>query len=608
MCGIAGILSFNSKVEKTQIKQLTDVLAHRGPDGEGQWVNVKSNIGLGHRRLSIIDLSENASQPMHYADGRYTISYNGEIYNYLELKLFLQNKGFVFKTESDTEVLLAMYHYKGVDFLKDLDGMFAFAIWDEQEQELFCARDRFGEKPFFYSLDQNRFVFGSEIKALWKADIKKKIQNSFIYNYLLFGTVEDINLPEQTIYNGVYKLEPGHFLKINAQAKLYKEQYWKVDLEHTNKDISIEKAKEQFLDLFTESVKLRLRSDVTVGSSLSGGLDSSSIVTMIDRIKGSRQEQKTFSARFKDFAKDEGYYIQKVLENAQNVKGFEVFPTEDSLIKNWNKIVHHQDEPFGSFSIAAQYEVMALAKQNQVTVLLDGQGADELMAGYSPYFNTYYSQLNKANKALYKKELKAFEELNAKAFGKLGFKTKFRQSNKALFNYVGGLKRSYTKATHDYFVGLNPEIVKDNKREKPPIASFTTLKEHLYYSSFIKGLPELLRYADRNAMASSVEVRLPFLSHKLVEFLFSLPDHMLIYNAWTKYILRSSMEDILPDEITWRKDKIGYEPPQNQWVENVYYKERIASSIETLKQEKIIDKVCPDLHWRYMMLSEYLKN
>ena len=572
MCGIAGILSYKTKPELNQLKLMTDELIHRGPDGEGQWINEKANIGLGHRRLSIIDLSQAGAQPMHYANNRYTISFNGEIYNYIELKQELIKKGYQFKTQTDTEVLLALYDAEKENCLKKIDGMFAFAIWDEKEQILFCARDRFGEKPFFYYHDNDRFVFASEIKALWKAGINKKIKESFIYNYLLFGTTEDINRPTETIYENINKLEPATFIKVNLSGKIIKEKYWQIDLSKQNNTVNIDEAKEQFLSLFTNSIKNRLRSDVAVGSSLSGGLDSSSIVCLINEIKGQEQEQKTFSARFKDFEKDEGYFIKKVLETRKNIKSFDVYPDENSLIDNWKNIVYYQDEPFGSFSIAAQYEVMQLAKRNNVTVLLDGQGADELMAGYHPYFETYYNSLYKKDKALYGKEISAYRMLYNKEFANPNLKTNLLQKNKKLYSFLSKKRRKIISSNNDYFVGINPDIVAENKGKEPPIAQFTSLKEHLYYSTFTKGLSELLRYADRNSMAHSVEVRLPFLNYKLVEFIFSLPEDMLINKAWTKFILRYSMQEILPKEITWRKDKIGYEPPQNKWINNAFFK------------------------------------
>ena len=606
MCGISGILSFNNTVNITDIKKMTDVLYHRGPDGEGQWLNDKQNVGLGHRRLSIIDLSEAGHQPMHYANKRYTITFNGEIYNYIELKRTLVKKGYQFKSNTDTEVLLALYDLKKSACFNDIDGMFAFAIWDNQEQKLFCARDRFGEKPFYYYKDDNKFVFASEIKALWEAGIEKSVNNKFVYDYLLFGTIQDINDLKSSFYQNIYNLEPAHYLEIDKPGNLKIEQYWKIDYQNINYSISIADAKEQFLSLFTDSIKKRLRSDVPVGSSLSGGLDSSSIVSIIGKIKGENQIQKTFSARFKNFSKDEGSFINKVLEHTKNVNGYNVFPDENSVLNNLEKIIYHQDEPFGSFSIAAQYEVMQLAKQNNVTVLLDGQGADEYLAGYEMYYNSYYNQLHKENKSLYNKEIKAYNDLTNKTFTPPNFSTIVKSFSEAAYQKLAHFRRKNIASDSSYFLGIHPDIVSQYKSHKNPIYKPANLKDHLHSSSTQKGLNELLRYADRNSMAHSLEVRLPFLNHQLVEFTFSLPGNFLIHNAWTKYILRTSMEHILPNEITWRKDKIGYEPPQEKWLKSKIFNDMVGDAISKLKTKQIIKTSNSQLNWKYLMIASYI--
>src|SRR5258705_5394317 len=232
MCGIAGILSFEGSVEQTHLKKMTDAIMHRGPDGEGFWTNQKRNIGFGHRRLSSIDLSRTGNQPMHYANARYTIIYNGEIYNYVELKEFLLQKNYTFHSTSDTEVLLALYDLKKEKALSDLDGMFAFAIWDEKEKNLFCARDRFGEKPFYYFKDKNFFAFASEIKALFQLDVPRVIDMKHVYNYLLYGTSENMHEPYTTFFKGVHQLEASHYFTLSADGKMTKKRYWDLDYEN----------------------------------------------------------------------------------------------------------------------------------------------------------------------------------------------------------------------------------------------------------------------------------------------------------------------------------------------------------------------------------------
>lgn len=603
MCGIAGLLSFDHKVDSTSIRNMISKLHHRGPDGDGVWLNEAKQIGLGHKRLSIIDLTETGKQPMHYANNRYTITFNGEIYNYLELKDQLLKKGYTFRSNSDTEVILALYDLKKEKALQEIDGMFAFAIWDEQEQILFCARDRFGEKPFYYHNNQNYFAFASEMKALFTLDISREKNQKKIYDYLLYAILEDPLDKSATFYQNIQQLEPAHFLIIHPDKKISKNRYWDININGTS-DLSENDSIEKFRELFTSSINRRLRSDVPVGSSLSGGLDSSSIVMLIDRIKKENHVQKTFSARFENFDRDEGKYMQMVI-NRSNVAPHFVFPTVESVINNFNTISYHQEEPIGSASVAIQFEVMKLAKENGVTVLLDGQGADEMLAGYKPFWNTYFNQLYRSDRKKFQLETEAYKLLHNEVVLKNDFEFKWRAFHNNSFKAVSELKRKFKSPTSSYFMGIHPDLVSAHKRELNPIPKVTSLKEHLYFFLMERGLNELLRYADRNAMANSVEVRLPFLNHDLVEFLFTLPNEMLLRNGWTKYILRKSMEDILPSEITWRKDKIGFEPPQTDWLNTSYFKDYLNEAIIDLKREKIIEKENPQLTWNYISLFAF---
>jgi asparagine synthase (glutamine-hydrolysing) len=605
MCGIAGILSFEGSVQREHLKKMADAIMHRGPDGEGFWNNQKGNIGLAHRRLSIIDLSDTGCQPMHYADDRYTIIYNGEIYNYIELKEFLLQKNYTFHSTSDTEVILALYDLKKEKSLNDLDGMFAFAIWDEKEKVLFCARDRFGEKPFYYYKDKNFFAFASEIKALFQLDIPRVIDMKHVYDYLLYGTGENIHEPHTTFFQNINQLEASHYFTLSADGVMNKKRYWNIDFENTA-EIDEKKAEEQFTELFTTSVKRRLRSDVPVGSSLSGGLDSSSIVMMIDKIKQDKQQQKTFSARFPDYAKDETPFMNLVIQNS-NVEPHFVFPSAESILDNFQKITYHHEWPVGSMSVTSQYEVMKLAKENHIKVLLDGQGADEILAGYPMYWSYYLMQLFREDKKKYRKVKLDLEKLHGQEIRPSSPLQFLLQSySQTLYNRLQNTKRRMQRTDARFFNGIAPELVEKYREEKNPIYKPSHLKEILYHSTIRYGLNELLRYADRNSMAHSVEVRLPFLSHRLVEFVFRLPEEFLIHNGWTKYILRKSMSPILPKEIAWRKDKIGYEPPQEQWLNSPGFKEYLAQSIAYLQKEKIISYPSPLLTWHYIALYSLL--
>ncbi|MHB8261606.1 MAG: asparagine synthase (glutamine-hydrolyzing) [Bacteroidia bacterium] len=600
MCGIAGIYTFsNSSVSMDELKKMTDVIVHRGPDGEGHWITPKGNVGFGHRRLSIIDLSDNAKQPMHYADGRYTLTFNGEIYNYIELKEFLVSKGYIFQSNSDTEVLLALYDLKKEKCLDDLDGMFAFALWDEKEQTLFCARDRFGEKPFHYYLDENRFVFASEIKQFWTIGIAKKVDEKKLLNYVETGTIETAEKITDTFYKTIKRLDAAHYLKIDAHKKVTIHKYWDIDLGVKPFSGTIEQAAEKFLELFTESIRLRLRSDVPVGSSLSGGLDSSSIVMLIDALKANafafsetkrnkgdelkNLKQNTFSARFKDFEKDEGKHIEAVVKACKNVDVHYTWPDAAYFEQVFDKVTYHQDEPFGSASIVAQYAVMELAKQNNVTVLLDGQGADEYLAGYLMYYTTYLHQLFYTKSPLYAGEHSMYQKFHQEAYPYSSIYT-----NETLRMKLGRYRRILLGQSMPHFYDLNKSL-KD--------------------STTLTGLKELLRYADRNSMAHSREVRLPFLSHKLVEFAFSLPAEYKINKGWTKFVLRKAMDKILPQSICWRVDKIGYEPPQKNWLQSEKFKTEIERSANLLgvqrsNQEHIKGVFTQD--WRLLMAGRFL--
>ncbi len=582
MCGIAGIIKFNGLVTEQELKSMTDAIAHRGPDGYGSWLNPSNNVGLGHRRLSIIDLSIDGKQPMHFANERYTITFNGEIYNYIELKDKLIKEGYRFHTATDTEVILALYEHKKEKCLTDLDGMFAFAIWDEKEQELFCARDRFGEKPFHYFKDEKQFLFASEIKQFWANGIKKKISNEHLNTFIKTGQIDDASDVTKTFYEDIKRLDAAHYMIMKANGKLEIKKYWQIDSARTYTG-TFESAAEEFLRLFTKSVNIRLRSDVPLGTSLSGGLDSSSIVMIIDKLKGKEQQQTSFSARFKDFDKDEGNHIDTVVKACKNIQSNSVWPDGDYFFNHFKTICHHQDEPFGSTSIVAQFAVMELAKQKGVTVLIDGQGADEYLAGYLPYYKLYLNQLFYNNRSLYTKESTAYNSLHNAVRPYVG-----PDHNESLRMKLGRYKMSFLNSTKPY--------------------SADALQKQLLADTTSSGLKTLLRYADRNSMAHSREVRLPFLSHELVEFVFSLPDDFKLRMGWTKYILRKSMETMLPTSICWRVDKIGYASPQQKWMNDPDMQE------ETIRAAKKLDIEIPTansttdsniLSWRALVAAQY---
>ncbi len=598
MCGIAGIISLDpSMVTVDRLKLMTDSIEHRGPDGHGHWISNSGNVGLGHRRLSIIDLSTHGAQPMHFAESRYSITFNGEIYNYLEIKKYLLSKGYVFTSASDTEVLLALFDLKREKCLEDLDGMFAFVIYDKKEHTVFCARDRFGEKPFFYAHKPGEyFFFGSEMKALWAGGIPKDINNTMLYHYISYGILENANDKGETFYNGIRRLENAHYMYVNLEnLTIQKSSYWDIDILNVDDNISITQASSKFQELFYNSVKRRLRSDVPVGSSLSGGLDSSLVVCVIDElIKGTSIKQKTFSARFPGFHKDEGSYMEMVVKKT-GADAFYTYPNDAGLIEKLNKIAYHQEEPVGSASICVQYDVMKLAKDNGVIVLLDGQGADEILAGYHNYYNPYFQELRLKDKSQYHIEIANYSKLHPNGHVNTSIAADLK---KHIWNAFPALLEPYFKIKNNVREFINPIFNQDFRThfsdssylENNLISSNNSLSASLYNSTMVKGLSELLRYADRNSMAHSREVRLPFLSHELVEFLFTLPAGYKIHRGWTKYIMRKSFENILPSKITWRKDKIGFEPPQKSWMDSSSVKDVIQNRKELLVKKNILNK------------------
>lgn len=562
MCGIAGIVSPNAADTNIHtLKKMAESLAHRGPDGEGVWLSPKKQAGLAHRRLAVIDLSIHAMQPMHYID-RYSIVFNGEIYNYIELKKDLQKAGYHFSSNSDTEVILAAFDCYKEKCLQFFDGAFAFAIWDEYEQSLFAARDRFGEKPFYYYKEQSRFFFGSEMKALWAAGIKKTISERMLLNYITLGYVQNPSDQSQTFFNDIFSLPPSHYLTLHKN-NLTIERYWSLDKQATIQ-IDENEAIQRLDELLKQSVSRRLRSDVAVGTSLSGGIDSTSLLHYIKQNGGSSFQ--TFSAIFPGFEKNEEHFIQSATDFFK-VENTKIITDELGLIKDFEKLLYHQEEPFPSSSLYAQYKVYESAKSNNIKVLLDGQGADEVFAGYNRYIHWFLQELVSRNhfwdffkeKRLFKKHRTPFQ------WNISNFAAAYLPSHACLALE----KIEYNKIIRNHDVSKELLLsLKGREWEGIHKPVVTKLNDILSFNVTENGLEELLRYCDRNSMAHGCEVRLPYLNHELVSFVFSLPTRFKMDNGFTKAILRKLMQNKIPNEINWRTDKIGFEPPQKKWMES----------------------------------------
>ena len=618
MCGIAGIISPQTKIIHTKaLKIMSDSLSHRGPDGEGVWINSDNTAGLSHRRLAIIDLSDAAAQPMHYLT-RYSIVYNGEIYNYKELKTDLQKAGYHFNTQSDTEIILAAYDFYKDDCVRYFDGMFSFAIWDDVLKELFCARDIFGEKPFYYFLDNGVFAFASEMKALWAAGITKSADEKMMVNYLALGQVQNAANKSQTFYKYIFSLPPAYTGTLSLSTMHFALRRYRDINKQNSIEISEKEAIQKIAFLLENSIKLRLRSDVPIGTSLSGGIDSSTIAYFIQhKADPKKRNFKAFSAIFPGFNKDESVFINELCNNF-TLDNFNVIPTSDGLLKDFEKLCYHQEEPFPSSSIYAQYKVYELAAANNIKVLLDGQGADEILSGYAKYLHWYLQELIAKGKYI---QVKKQKDLLQKA--ELPFKWDFKNILAAYLPAHTALaleKREYNKIVKSEFI--NSQLLQKIKgREwqgiyKPVV---TKLNDILYSNTMQHGLEELLRFADRNSMAHSTEVRLPFLNFELVNFIFSLPSSYKIKDGFTKYILRKTMAGKIPDKILWNTNKIGFETPQKSWMENKQIQEMIFSCKEKLVKENILNaavlknKIEPkhaheaeNMDWRFLNLAKIL--
>lgn len=618
MCGIAGIFDPTNTYGEAHIKKMTNALSHRGPDGEGIWQSEDANVYLGHRRLSIIDLTNAASQPMQYLD-RYVIIHNGEIYNYKELRKELQSFGYTFKSDSDTEVIPALWDKYGESALEHLDGMFAFALLDRLDKTLYLARDRFGEKPLYYFHDSiaHTFLFASEIKAFSAIGVRLEADPTMILHFLGTGAVSPFK--NAVFYKNIQQVSSGEFVKLKLQDLQFSNHvYWKpptLESNTQNSELTIGHAK----DLFLQSIQMRLRSDVAIGTSLSGGLDSASIIAGIHLLKNlpASYQHQSFTASFPGFEKDETIAAKEIATQF-HLNAHILIPSSEDFAKDVESFILHHEEPIQSASVYAQYQVYKSVKQAGIKVLLDGQGADELLGGYNKYDHWFLQDLWKQFKwGKWKKELAALQsnhpDLNwnvknmmAAYFPVLAaWMLKRKNLQKILTN--DWINQSYS---HDH---LNESIIR-----KPIIHSFN---EILSYNSFNVGLPELLRYADKNSMAHGVEVRLPFLQHTFASYLLNIPASLKIQNGYHKWILRKMMHTQLPDAIVWNRQKIGFEPPQKQWMNVPQIVDMIQESKKLLVHKNILNASILDrpqqshhaydpngLDWRILVTGTLLKS
>lgn len=568
MCGIAGAFAKRPAGQAPDIRAALRAMEKRGPDDSGSeaFTVPGGSIALGHTRLSIIDLSSAGHQPMHDVDGRYAIVFNGEIYNYVELREQLSVAGVCFRTQTDTEVLLAAWAHWGVHALKRFVGMFAFGLLDRQDNTLTCVRDPFGIKPLYYTQEAGNFIFASELQAVKALKSERpRLDWQRAYDYLRNG---DYDSNGSSFVDGVNHLPAGHLIRLDlASGALRLERWWEPQV-HPVSMLSFPDAAQVLREQFLASVRLHLRSDVKLGAALSGGVDSSAIVCAMRHLEPEAPIH-TFSFVARGSELSEERWIDKVNEHA-GATGHKVEISPDELARDLDDMIAAQGEPFGSTSIYAQYRVFQLARQQGVTVTLDGQGADELLAGYDGYPGQRVRSLLDQNRYL---EALQFLRQWARWPGRSlpgGFKAVAAQC-------VDGALHDWLRQANSGSLGpawLNTGLLREAgvqmrfpDRTSPYAAPGRRVIADLAKALTQAGLPALLRHGDRNSMRFSVESRVPFLTADLVDFSLKLPEHYLISGAGeTKSLLRAAMRGIVPDEVLDRRDKIGFATPERSWL------------------------------------------
>lgn len=570
MCGIFGGVwrGVAGNLERC-LSEAARVLRFRGPDDDGREVfNLGSaTIALGQTRLSIIDLTAGGHQPMHSADRCTVLVFNGEIYNYRELRGELRLLGHAFTSDSDTEVLLAAWQQWGRACLPRLVGMFAFVVFDRAEATITCVRDAFGIKPFFYTLEQGNFLFASEVPAI-KALKRETVQLDWqrAYDYLVRG---DYDSGPRSFLDGVFHLRPGHVLTLDLRSGVLAdpERWWTPQIVE-RRDLGFPEAVEELRERFLTSIRLHLRSDVPLGAALSGGIDSSAVVCAMRHVAPD-QPINTFSYVARGSAASEEPWVDRVNEYVGAVP-HKVVVSASELAADLDDMILAQGEPFGSTSIYAQYRVFLLAKDQGVTVTLDGQGADEMLAGYQGYpgqrIRSLLEQGQLSTAWTFLDEWARWPGRSRLAGAKRAVAESTEGTLYHLLRWLEGMRDSPAWLN----AGTLEEagIVCRNPRPRPTESERgRRLVAELAFSLTQRGLPALLRHGDRNSMRFSVESRVPFLTCELADFLLSLPeDYLISPRGETKHVFRAAMRGIVPDEILDRRDKIGFETPEREWL------------------------------------------
>ncbi len=581
MCGIIGFFSFhlNQTIDKHVLFAMTESLSHRGPDGQGcvlfnresgivsDYSDYKDksgasipgagHVGLGHRRLSIIDLSAGGHQPMSMADGLVWMIYNGEVYNYIELRKELESKGYTFTSTSDSEVVLKSYYEWGEDCFEKFNGMWAICIYDRRHDRLVLSRDRFGKKPLFYQNTGKYLIFASELKALFKmSDFKKEINLKKIVDYAgrHYRYVDDDN---ESFFQNVFQVPKSSYMTITRSGDSYVKKYWELTPALCfEKNLSEKDTVEQFRDLLMDAIKIRLRSDVPVASMLSGGLDSGSITCIAASLN---RDFRAFSGVTGTGYYDESEYIQETVQHS-GVNSVLIYPKASELIQTLREMLTYHDEPVCTVTWYSNYVITRQIAEYNVPVVLTGHGGDELLAGYWDHYHYNFSDLRcngRGDEAEFKYWLCNHGRSNEEYI-----------QEKA---YIKRLHRNYSieiEKYSQYLSALSPSLESYMKKEIAPSPFSGDLSRRLYLELFYETVPPSLRAEDRNMMAFSIENRLPLLDYRLAEFCFNLDSAYKIRNGLGKWLLREAMKGILPEKVRLRKDKTGFNAPFDEWIRN----------------------------------------
>ncbi|MFI5149623.1 MAG: asparagine synthase (glutamine-hydrolyzing) [Bacteroidia bacterium] len=632
MCGISGIISLQGALaDPNSLKRMNDCLRHRGPDGEGfMFYNGQYSkavfgkdtpetirhagmvhapleaiddqpgpfvLGFGHRRLAILDLGENGHQPLCTPEADLWITYNGELYNYPELREELKTKGHRFQTRTDTEVVLAAYREWGQDCLNHFNGMWAFVLFDKGRNLVFGSRDRFGVKPLYYHMDSTLFLFASEQKALLKyPGLKTGINTKAVADYFIAGEIE---YQEEGIFSGIFELFPSQAFSIELSNGSFRKWTWyELKTNETYEAFRQDKFEsycKHTEELIREAVRIRLRSDVPVGSCLSGGIDSSTLVGIMNRFRKedpSLPPFHTFTSSFPGQACDESSWA-RISATQCGAIGHSSEPTLQELIRDMEQLVYCQDSPLWSTSTYAQYRVMGEVQKQGIKVILDGQGGDELFAGYSPYYAWYVGDmmrrlhLGSAGKAI---------RLSGSFPGNIVELSKTYLKGNLIHRLPSALQFSIVKSYFSDIAYLTPDLIsqyKENMKNRNNAVP-STLNALLKKEFVNTRLKLYLKCEDRSSMWHSVESRTPFADdHPLIEYIFQIPGAYKIHEGMYKYLLRESVKSYIPDAILQRKDKMGYNTPNNEWVTSMRDEMKDYFS-DTLKPFLNIDKLRKD--------------